>query len=165
MYKFPFGTDKKTYQVWDDTLAEPVRTTYEGTGKVAGAKVYVFENEVPATVVGTREVPGSVLGLSAASVDADSYYQNHTTYYVEPVTGAILNQVSDTKSWLSSDGHELVTTDAHIAYTPDQAKKLLDENGTKITLLKLAEGVVPWLVAILGLAFVAAGGRMARRRQ
>ncbi|MBO9520416.1 MAG: DUF3068 domain-containing protein [Nocardioidaceae bacterium] len=165
MYKFPFGTDKKTYQVWDDTIAAPVRTTYERTSKVDGTKVYVFENDVPATTVGTREVPASLLGLTTTgNVTADSFYQNHSTYYVEPVTGAILNQVNDTKSWLGYEGHELVTTDAHIAYTSKQTKDLLDELGTKLTLLKLAQGFVPWLVTALGLVLVAGGATRALRR-
>jgi hypothetical protein len=165
MFKFPFDTEKKTYQLWDDTLGKAVTTTYKGTAKVLGHTTYKFENEVPATVVGTREVPGSVLGQeSNDNVAADSYYQNHNTYYVEPVTGAIVNQVTDTKAWFSYGGQDLVTTEATIAYTPKEIRETYDTLGSQPTLLSLAAGFLPWLVAVIGLGMIGFGGVMGRRR-
>jgi hypothetical protein len=166
MFKFPFYTEKKTYQVWDDRLAQPVKTTYKGTDKVNGKTTYVFENEVPPTVVGTQDVPGSVLGLeSSDNVTADSYYQNHNTYYVEPVTGAIVNQVTDTKSWFAYGESELVTTEAQIAYTPEEIKETYDVLGARPQLLGLAHGFLPWVVSILGLGLIAVATLLGRRRQ
>jgi hypothetical protein len=165
MFKFPFGTEKKTYQVWDDTLEKAVTTTYKGTAKVQGHSTYKFENDVPATVVGTQDVPGSVLGLeSNDNVTADDYYQNHNTYYVEPVTGAIVNQVTKTKSWFSYSGHDLVTTEATIAYTPQETRETYDMLGSQPTLLSLAQGFVPWLVALIGLGLIGWGTFLSRRR-
>lgn len=166
VWKFPFNTEKKTYQVWDDTLGKAVTTKYTGTAKVLGHTTWVFQNDVPASVVGTQDVPGSVLGLpSNDNVTADSYYQNHNTYYVEPVTGAIVNQATDTKSWFSYQGHELVTTQAHLEYTPQQIKKMYDDElGNQPQLLSLAQGWLPWVVAILGLGLIGWGGVLGRRR-
>ena len=165
MFKFPFYTEKKTYQVWDDTLAKPVTTTYKGTAKVQGHTAWVFENEVPATVVGSQDVPGSLLGQATNdNVSADSYYQNHNTYYVEPVTGAIVNQVTETKSWYSYQGHDLVTTDAKIAYTPQETKETYDTLGTKASLLGLAHGFLPWVVLIVGLGLMGLGTALGRRQ-
>lgn len=166
MFKFPFYTEKKTYQVWDDKLADTVETTYEGEAKVNGKTTYVFENEVPATVVGTQEVPGSVLGLeSTDAVTADSYYQNHNTYYVEPVTGAIVNQVTETKAWFSYGENDLVTTEATLQYTEDEIKETYDVLGNQPLLLSLAHGFLPWVIAILGLGLIAAGTVLGRRRE
>jgi hypothetical protein len=165
LFKFPFNTEKKSYQVWDDTLGKAVTTVYKGTSKVQGHTAWVFENDVPATVVGTRDVPGSVLGLSSNdNVSADSYYQNRNTYYVEPVTGAIVNQVTDTKTWFSYQGHDLVTTEASIAYTPQEIKETYDTLGSQPQSLALAGGSVPWMMAVLGLALIAWGGVLGRRR-
>jgi len=165
MFKFPFYTEKKTYKVWDDTLAKPVTTTYKGTAKVHGHDTWVFENEVPATVVGTQDVPGSVLGLdSNDNVTAEDYYQNHNTYYVEPVTGAIVNQVTETKSWFSYQGHDLVTTEATLAYTPQEIDETYDVLGNQPALLGLAHGFLPWVVAFLGLVLITVGGAIARHR-
>lgn len=165
MYKFPFYTEKKSYQVWDDTLAKPVTTSYKGTAKVNGQTTDVFENDVPATVVGTQDVPGTLVGqTSNANVSADSYYQNHNTYYVEPTTGAIVNQVTDTKAWFSYQGHDLVTTQAQIAYTPQQIKDTYALLGSKPGQLRLANGFLPWLVALVGLGLIVGGGAVGRRR-
>jgi hypothetical protein len=164
MFKFPFSTEKKTYQLWDDTLAKPVKTTYTGQAKVDGHTAYVFENDVPATVVGKQDVPGSLLGQqSNDNVSADSYYQNHNKYYVEPVTGAIVNQVTQTKSWFSYQDNDLVTTEATIAYTPQQIKDTYDLISTKANLLHLANGYLPWVVAVLGLGLIGVGTALGRR--
>jgi hypothetical protein len=164
MFKFPFSTEKKTYQLWDDTLAKPVKTTYTGQAKVDGHTAYVFENNVPATVVGSQDVPGSLLGQeSNDNVSADSYYQNHNTYYVEPVTGAIVNQVTKTKAWFSYQGNDLVTTEATIAYTPQEIKETYDTIGTKAHLLDLANGFLPWAVALVGLGLIGLGTALGRR--
>jgi hypothetical protein len=167
LFKFPFGTEKKTYQVWDDTIADAVKTVYKGTTKVEGTTAYIFGNDIPATVVGSQDVPGSVLGLgSNDNVSADEYYQNSTTYYVEPTTGAILNQVQDTKSWFSYQGHDLVTTQAHIEYTPQQVKDMVHkELGNQPTLLRLGGGFIPWLVALVGLVLIGLGATMGRRQR
>lgn len=166
VWKFPFDTEKKTYPVWDDTLGKAVPTKYTGTAKVLGHTTWVFENDVPATVVGTQDVPGSLFGeASNDNVTADDYYQNHNKYYVEPVTGAIVNQVTDTKSWFDYNGTELVTTEAHLEYTQKQIRDIYDETlGNQPALLSLARGFVPWVVAILGLGLIAAGGVLGRRQ-
>jgi len=166
MYKFPFGTDKKTYQVWDDTLGAAVATNFTRTAKVEGTEVYLFENQVPSTVIGSRELPASLFGLTqAADVPADVNYQNRTTYYVEPVTGAIVNQISDTKSSFSYDGTEVVTTEAHIEYTPAQVKDMMKLLGSQPTLLSLANGFLPWLIVVIGLGMIALGTALTRRHE
>jgi len=166
LWKFPFNTEKTTYQLWDDTLGKTVATRYTGTTKVLGHTAWVFQNDVPATVVGSQEVPGSLLGQSTNdNVKADSYYQNHNTYYVEPITGAIVNQLTHTKSWFSYGGNNLVTTEAQIHYTPAQIKDMYDnELGNQPQLLALAQGFLPWLAAFVGLALIALGGALGRRQ-
>lgn len=166
LFKFPFGTEKTTYQVWDDTAAKSVPTRYTGTTTLEGLKVYTFENTVPATVVGDREVPASVFGLPGTdNVTADSFYQNHTLYYVEPVTGAIVNQISDTKNWFGYQDHQLVTTEAHITYTPQQIKDMVHVTlGNQPMLLGLAQGWVPWAILLLGIAMIAFGYAVTRGR-
>lgn len=166
MYKFPFNTEKKSYQVWDDTLGASVLTSYTGTTKVQGTTVYLFENQVPATVVGTRDLPPTLFGLpQAPDVTTDNNYQNHTTYYVEPITGAIVNQISDTKSWFSYQGSEVIATEAHVQYTAQQVKDMMKLLGSQPTQLKLAQGFLPWLVVVLGLGMIGGATVMSRREQ
>jgi hypothetical protein len=164
VYKFPFFTEKKTYQVWDDSLGKAVTTKYAGTTTIQGMRVYKFTSDVPATVIGQMSVPASVMGLSGkGNVDADSYYQNATTQYIEPATGAVINRVSQVKQWYSYQGHDLVTTNADMAYTPQTISTYVHDYQGKATLLKLVAGPVPWLVMVLGLVLIGGGFAAARR--
>jgi len=165
VYKFPFFTEKKTYQVWDDTLGKAVTTKYAGTTSIQGMRVYKFTSDVPATVIGQMSVPASVMGLPGkGNVDADSYYQNATTQYIEPATGAVINRVSQLKQWYSYQGHDLVTTEANdLGYTPQTVSKYVHDYQGKATMLKLVAGPVPWLVMALGLVLIGGGVAAARR--
>ncbi|MFL6107428.1 MAG: DUF3068 domain-containing protein [Marmoricola sp.] len=167
LFKWPFGTEKKTYQVWDDTAAAAVPTHYTGTTTVEGLKVYTFENDVPGTVIGNRDVPESIFGLSGTeNVTADSYYQNHSVYYIEPVTGAIVNQVTDTKNWFQYDGNQVVTTQAHITYTPQQVKDMVHKTlGNQPSLLSQARGWLPWVAGFIGLGLISLGYALTRGRR
>ncbi len=55
-FKFPFDTQKKTYQWWDGTLARPPRAKYVGEGTVKGMKVYKFEQVIEPIKTGTIDV-------------------------------------------------------------------------------------------------------------
>jgi hypothetical protein len=165
VYKFPFFTAKKTYQVWDGTLGKAVTTKYAGTTSIKGMTVYKFTSEVPATVIGQDSLPASVFGLAGkGNVTADSYYQDATTQYIEPATGAVINRVSQTKQWYSAQGHDLVTTDATLAYTPDTVARYVHDYQGNANLLKLVAGPIPWLVMALGLVLIGGGVAAGRRR-
>lgn len=164
VYKFPFFTKKQTYQVWDDTLGKAVATKYAGTTDIQGMTVYKFTSDVPATVIGQESLPAAVFGLQGSdNVDADSYYQNATTQYVEPATGAIINRESQVKQWYSAQGHDLVTTEANLAYTPQTVSSYVHDYQGKASLLSLAAGPVPWLAMALGLVLIGGGVAAARR--
>ena len=63
--KFPFGTEKKTYQFWDTTLRKAFPIEFKGETKLNGLKVYVFEQDIPKQEVPLAkplEVPGSLVG-------------------------------------------------------------------------------------------------------
>ncbi len=104
IYKFPFATEKKDYDFWDGDVGEAVSAVYDGKDIVEGLDVYRFVQTIPETSVGTREVPGSLVGSDEASVDADEFYENTRTFYVEPETGAVVNRIDDGLSTLSLDG-------------------------------------------------------------
>jgi hypothetical protein len=165
LFKWPFNTGKKTYQVWDDTLAKPVAATYDGSTSRDGITVYRFVSDVPASKVGTQDVPASVLGLpGTGNVTADSMYQNHLTYYVEPVTGAILDETQQQRTWFAAEGHELTTLQATLSYTDGSVKDTADQVRGKRVMLSLAQGWVPWAVVGLGAILLAAGVLRSRRQ-
>jgi DUF3068 family protein len=90
-FKFPFDTEKRTYQYYDLTLRQTVDATFEGEDTVKGLAVYKFVTDTKATKVGIEEVPGSLIGLpDEPSVSADRYYADRRTMWVEPATGALI---------------------------------------------------------------------------
>lgn len=158
VYKFPFATEKKTYQMWDGTLGDTVSAKYTGTDTVGGLDVYKFQTEVPDTVVGTRDVPLSVMGLDGeGNVTADTHYEDKATFYVEPNTGAVVNRVEELKNWYAADGQELITTEATLAYTKASIASTVDQVDTKGKLLGMLKGLFPITALVLGLISLGVG--------
>src|SRR3954452_23133976 len=90
LFKFPFRTEKKTYDFWDSTLLQAVPIMYTGTEEVEGYETYVFKQTIGPTQVDTLEVPASVLGEPGkGNLQAESMYSNTRTLWVEPKTGVI----------------------------------------------------------------------------
>ncbi len=86
-FKFPFGTEKRSYELYDTEVKHTVEARFDGTDNVKGVDVYRFVAEVEPSKVGEQEVPGSLVGEDAASVTVDRYYQDTRTIWVEPATG------------------------------------------------------------------------------
>ena len=90
-YVFPIGTQKQTYQVFDTTLKRPMPFVYSGTTTVHGIQAYEFVENVAPTQIATLTVPGSFVGMTAASVSVGEFDELHLIYYVDPETGALLD--------------------------------------------------------------------------
>ncbi len=65
-YKFPFGTEKKTYQFFDTTAKKAYPMTYKGSEQIQGLTVYRFEQPVGPVQIGESEVPGEPGGRPTA---------------------------------------------------------------------------------------------------
>ena len=167
VWKYPFSTEKKSYKVWDSTLGKTVTSKYVKETKIQGMDVYVFKSVVPRTEVGTQDVPASVVGEpGTGNVTAQSMYANTTTVYVEPVTGAIIDQKQETTNTLAVDDEDKVTTTkADIAYTKAQVGKFVDDISGKAPLLTLVHSTLPIITVILGLILMVVGFLLGRRNQ
>lgn len=167
-YVFPFGTKKQTYQVFDITLNKPVPFPYAGTADVRGITTYKFTEDIAPTQVATQTVPGSLVGMSAASVTLPEFYEIHLTYYVDPVTGALVNvQEHQTMSLRnpSAGAQALLLFDANLKVTPSSLTTIvkLDTDGrSKLNLLNV---VLPLALGIAGVIALVAGLILGRRRR
>jgi hypothetical protein len=167
-YVFPFGTKKQTYQVFDTTLNKPVPFPYAGPADVRGVTTYKFTEDVAPTRVATQTVPGSLVGMSAASVTLPEFYEIHLTYYVDPVTGALVNvQEHQTMSLRnpSTGAQALLLFDADLKVTPSSLTTIvkLDTDGrSKLTLLKV---ILPLVLGIVGVIALVTGLLVGRRPQ
>jgi hypothetical protein len=164
IFKFPFGTEKKTYQYWDGDIEQAPDATFEGEEEIDGLTVYKFVQSIPATKIGTRDVPASVFGLKGDAVEADSVYAVERTMWVEPQTGAIIDRSEKQLSTVEYDGHEIRATDATFQYTDEQVTSNVDKASSKAMLLSLASGAGWIALAVLGL-LVIVGGVLAHLRR
>ena len=161
--KFPFDTQKKSYQVWDDTIGKGTTATYEGTEEIQGLTVYKFVQQIPESVVETREVPGSMFGSDKASVDAEMVYGMTRTFYIEPVTGSPVNRIEVRTQELRYDGKSVPVFDATVQYTDDQVSTEVDDLSSKAMVLGALRMTVPLAFLVVGLLAVA-GGLLLNRR-
>lgn len=163
VYKFPFNTQKKSYDVWDGPTGEAVPATFEGVETIRGLDVYKFVQVIEPTVIETREVPGSVFGSEEASVEADMSYAMTRTFYVEPVTGAPVDRVEDRVQELVYDGVRVPAFVGNVHYTEDQVAANVDDVKSKATLLGGMRVLFPLVLLLVGLVLLGLGLVVNRR--
>jgi hypothetical protein len=167
LVKFPFNTQKKSYDWWDGTLLKPVSIKYKGTSTVEGLKVYKFQQTIPKTKVGSQDVPLSLLGLSGSeTVSADSMYSNVRTLWVEPNTGVVIKRQEAQDNTLDYNGEpRITTTKVTTGFDEKTVKQNADDYSTLGTELHLLRNVLPWVSLALGIISLLLGLLMSRQRQ
>jgi hypothetical protein len=165
-YKFPFGTEKKTYQFFDTTAKKAYPMSYKGSEKIQGLTVYRFEQPVGPVQVGESEVPGDLVGETAPSVTVPRFYDNLRTVWVEPVTGVIVKgQEKQHQVFRDAAGADAVTlVDVTLTFnekTQKQQGDLAKDGRSKAALLGLW---APLVLGILGLVLLVLGMVMIGRR-
>ena len=85
--------------------------------------------------------------------------------FVEPVTGAIIDQHQHPTSTVAIDGEDKLTvTDAQLAYTKATVDANVKDFKTKSNLLSLVHGLLPLLMVIIGVVVIVLGVLLSRRR-
>ncbi|MEN8705446.1 MAG: DUF3068 domain-containing protein [Nocardioides marinisabuli] len=149
--KWPFGAEQKTYPYWDGTVGSAVDAAFDRTEDVGGTETYVYRVEIDEAPIEIAEgVPGT--------------YTSVKEIFVEPQTGAILNQTDDQQRYLA-DGTPAL--DLQIAFTDDQVAQGVDDNGGDRLLLDALTVYLPIIglgggaLAILAGVLLLRGGRQA----
>ena len=165
-YVFPIGTQKQTYDVFDTSLGQPVPFTYSGTTTIHGIQAYQFVENVAPVQVGTLTVPGSIVGLSAATVTLPQYYQIHLIYYVDPETGALIDVNEHQTMSLRNPGtgaQALLLFDADLIATPASVSNIVALDSSGRNKLNLLETILPLVLGIAGGVALVAGIILARK--
>jgi hypothetical protein len=164
-YVLPIGTQKQTYDIFDANVNKPEPFTYSGTGTVDGIQTYEFVENVAPTQNGTQTLPGSLVGMSQASVTLPQYYQNHVTYWIDPQTGALLNVTEDEKLTLenSSGGQALLLLDANLAATPASVSRVVAQDNSERSKMSAVSTIVPLVTGIVGVVLLIVGILLSRR--
>ena len=131
--KWPFDAEQKTYPYWDSLVGDTVDAVYDRSEVVEGLDTYVYRVEITDAEIEIAEgVPGT--------------YDDVKEIWVEPRTGAIVNQTDDQQRYLE-DGDQVL--DLQIAFTEDQVKKSVADTEDSLSTLNLITKIVP-LVGFIG---------------
>jgi hypothetical protein len=92
-YQWPFGTQARTYQVFDVALRRPMPFRYAGTAVVRGLRTFKFVESVPSLKMGEQTLPAQLAGLKQlGTVSLGKYWSATNTYWVDPVTGIAVKE-------------------------------------------------------------------------
>ena len=163
-YKFPIGVEKQEYLLWDPNSRKSFPAKFIAEDDVKGLKTYKFIQQIPGQELRRQAVPGRLLGDSAPTVDAQVWYQNTRTIWVEPGTGVIVKGNEQNRTTLrdatGADKLSIISFDLTFNdATQSRQVDLAEENLAKVRLLS------QWLPLgslILGLLALGAGLLMLR---
>jgi hypothetical protein len=145
--KWPFGSEKKTYPFWDGTAGKAFPAKYDGTKTVKGLETYVYKTTIKAAPIDIAEgIPGT--------------YDDVKLNYIEPKTGAIINQVDDQQRFLA-DGTKVL--DLQVAFTDKQVKANVDDADKNVSSLALITKIVPIVGIVGGILAILVGLLLTRR--
>ena len=166
IYKFPFGTEKKTYEIFDRDILTTQPATFVKTEEIEGLETYQFVQEIRN---GTQTMAPETLQLLAGQLlpgatSAEVRYSNTRTVWVEPVTGQFIKvQEDQNKTLVGNNGQEVTLLDALFTYTDDTIAKSADSAEANRSKLQLVKVWGPLGLLVVGLLLVAIGFVLATR--
>ena len=161
-FKFPFDVQQTTYPFWDGDLGKSVPIKFIKVEDLYGTPTYVFEQVIPQTDLGTRDLPGGVFDTEG-NVSAKVMYGNTRTLWVEPNTGVIIKGQEQVDKSLVSDKGTIAATKGTIGYNEATVEENASTWGTKGKLLGFVKGPMMPLFVILGLVLAALGAFLVRK--
>lgn len=160
LVKFPFDTKPvDTYMWWDSTVGKSFPVEFVGEETLQGMDVYKFTQEVPMTKYSSRELPGALFGgePSSPAVNADRYYSNTRTFWVDPVTGVVLDRVEDQFQEFRHGGEKLTALKTTSSFTQETVDKNVEEYKSKSAKLEMVHSTLPLIFIIVGLLLLLTG--------
>jgi hypothetical protein len=167
IYKFPFGTERKTYEIFDRDILDTRPARFVQTEEIQGLETYQFTQEIRDE---KQEVPDERLQvllsqLLPGATSGEVRYSNIRSVWVEPTTGQYIRvREEQDKSLVASDGRSVTVLDATFTYTDDtinRAVQTSSDNRQRLTLVTVA---APTVLAILGLVLLLLGIVLVARR-
>ncbi|MGC4866584.1 DUF3068 domain-containing protein [Micromonospora sp. DT53] len=159
IYKFPFGTAKRDYQVFDRDLKRAVPAKFVGTEKIKGIEAYRFEQRIENEVLATPESSLQTLvgKFAPGATSGQIVYSNIRTLWVDPVTGSYVNvREQQHKELRPNTGTPTVLLDADFNYTDDTVSRSVEtvkDNRFKIGLISFWGPIVAGVLGLLAVVF------------
>lgn len=145
--KWPFDSEKKTYPYWDGTAGGAFDAVYDRTESLDGLETYVYKVTISDEPIDIAEgVPGT--------------YSSAKEIFVEPDTGAIINQTEDQQRYLDSGTQVL---DLQAAFTDDQREQSIADGKDNKASVNLILTTVPLVGFVGGILCLLAGALLVFR--
>jgi hypothetical protein len=167
-FVWPFGTQQTSYQIFDTTLLKPMPVQYAGQATIDGLPTYRFVEQVPAEQFSTQKLPSSLVGLHGQpTVTLAEYYQATKTYWVDPVTGAVVDTNENQKITLkdSSGVQRLVLFQGDLATTAQSVQSSVRADRTRRAAVVAITLTAPLGLGLAGAVILAAGAAGVRWRR
>ncbi len=104
VFGFPLGTEQQDYDFFDTSTRAAFPARFVEETELEGTPVYLFEQEVPETVIDRRQVPGNLAGgAEGTTVTAEVVYSNTRTLWVDPTTGVIVKGSEEVDQYLRGE--------------------------------------------------------------
>lgn len=158
--KFPFDTQPvDTYEWWDATVGKAFPVTYQGEETLQGMDLYKFTSEVPLTKYDTMELPGALFGQGKKSpaVEADRFYTNTRTFWVDPVTGVVIDRVEEQHQEFRYDGESLNALTTTSSFSQETVDTNVESYKSKSQQLAMVHTTLPIAFTVIGLVLLLAG--------
>jgi Porin PorA len=167
VYKFPFGTEKKDYAIFDTDLRKALPARFQSVDTVNGVEVYHFVQTIPETELSVDSgTIGALVGRYAPEAKTGKiFYSNTREVWVDPVTGAYVKVREQPKQVFRSDTlSEQVLLQADFTYTPETIANSVQSVKDNGFLLKLVTLYGPILFGILAVVLLIVGLLLGRTR-
>jgi hypothetical protein len=167
-YSWPFNTQKRTYQIFDNTIYGPVPARYDGTATIDGLTTYKFVDQVPTTWLRSETFPRFLLGEKGqGSVTLGEYAQETVVNYVDPLTGGQVDTTADENlSFRDSGGAtRLVLLQADFKMSPSTVQGLVNLAKSGETDIDLVTAIVPLIAGLAGIVLLVTGAILVSGRR
>ncbi|MEC3914372.1 DUF3068 domain-containing protein [Nocardia sp. CDC160] len=167
-YRFPIGTDKKTYPYFDLNVRKSFDINYVEETEINNLKVYHFQMTVPVTDLSTvANSPTNKLTLPAAKwgVDGDGdvtmarYYTNVRDLWVEPETGTVIKGQEQIHLFYarSGDKPEVTALKSTLVFDENTIESQISVAKDNMDKLSLYGRILPIILGIAGLVLLILG--------
>jgi hypothetical protein len=159
VYTWPIGAGKHTYDVFDTTVNRPEPAAYAGQSTVGGVPAYRYVEKVAGVKFGTQRLPGALVGIKGQqTVTLDETYTATNTYWVDPVTGAVLDVNQNQDITLQDQGAaRLVLFRGSFQATPQTVASIVHADKPRRAAITALTVTVPILLGLSGAVILAVG--------
>jgi Porin PorA len=159
-YVWPIGTQPISYEVFDPFLRKPEPFRYAGTATTDGIRSYRFVEQETNQQFATQNVPGQLVGQPGQpSVTLPEYLTETNTVWVDPTTGAPLNETLNRTLALedATGATRLILFKGVLSATPGYVTSTVNKANSSHLRIELIEDIGPIVAVLLGIILLVVG--------